>query len=316
MRNILSSLTSSEKNRILEMHKTATKNHYLNELESMKPEPVPTGKVYIGTFAFDEGKANMTNETRQDLIDEIKEIIKDSIPTIQKFQNSPFKLPKMFEVNVGTSSTGTPEANASVAKKRKSLFEEIIKSALRSFNIREDIIEKIYSLQSTSYYTPSKLDFNFYDARKIKPNDKERFGVLKIMTITTMGLNDANLNVASFKVQSPDITKSKSVKNPDDMYNLWGLWDSGYHTEYYIEPDQDSIYAGVKMIKTYSDVKDLNSQLVNARKGGVAKVINDKLTDPNKFIEACSTIKKAFERSGKSTTAVDCRRMGDLYIEF
>lgn len=298
------------------MHKSATKNHYLNESKTMKPEPVPTGKVYVGTFAFDEGKANMTKETKQDLIDEIKEIIKNSIPTIQKFQDSQFKLPKMFEVNVGTSSTGTPEANALVAKKRKFLFEGIIKSALRSFNIREDIIEKIYSLQSASYYTPSKLDFNFYDAKKIKPNDKERFGVLKIMTITTMGLDDSNLSVASYKIQSPDVTKSKFVKNPDDLYNLWGLWDSGYRTVYYKEPDQDSIYAGVKMIKTYSDVKDLDTQLVNARKGGVATVINDKLTNPTKFLNACSIIKKAFERSGKSATAVDCRTMGDLYIEF
>ena len=52
----------------------------------------------------------------------------------------------MFEVNVGTSSTGTPQANAQVAKARKTLLEGIIKEALRSFDIREDIIEKIYSL--------------------------------------------------------------------------------------------------------------------------------------------------------------------------
>mgnify|MGYP000179684769 CR=1 FL=1 len=43
-----------------------------------------------------------------------------------------------------------------------------------------NLIEKIYSLQSKSYYEPSKLDFNFYDSKKVKPDDEERFGILKI----------------------------------------------------------------------------------------------------------------------------------------
>jgi hypothetical protein len=284
--------------------------------KTMKPEPVPTGDIYQGTFAFDEGKANMTQSTRKSLVDQIKKIIKGSISTIQKFQNGPFSLPQMFEVNVGTSSTGTPEVNAKVAKARKLLFEEIIKESLRSFGLREDVIEKIYSLQSKSYYTPSKLDFNFFDSKKVKADDKERFGVLKIMPIKTMGLNNMALSTSSFKVQSPDLRKSRTVKNPDDIWNLWGLMDAGTTTEYYIEPDQESIFSGVQMLKTYSDVEDLNDQLENARRGGVADVINDKITDRTKFIDACKTIKMAFERSGKSSSMVDCRSVGDLYIEF
>jgi len=282
----------------------------------MKPEPVSTGVIYQGTFAFDEGKANMTKETRDSLVNQIKKIIKPSISTINKFHNGPFTLPQMFEVNVGTSSTGTPQANAQVARARKTLLEGIIKEALRSFDIREDIIEKIYSLQSKSYYAPSKLDFNFYDSKKVKPNDKERFGILKIMPIKTMGLDDKALSTASYKVQSPDVRRSRTIKNPESLINLWGLIDPGTTTEYYIEPDQESIYAGVQMLKTYSDVEDLNDQLENARRGGVADVINDKITNRTKFINSCETLKRAFERSGKSPSMVDCRRVGDLYIEF
>jgi hypothetical protein len=287
-----------------------------SEESVMKPEPVPTGVVYQGTFAFDEGKASMTKETRKKLIDEIKRIIKSSIPTIQRFHSGQFTLPQMFEVNVGTSSTGTPEVNAKVSKARKLLFEGIIKEALRSFNIREDIIEKIYSLQSKSYYEPSKLDFNFYDSKKVKPDDEERFGILKIMPIKTMGLDDKGLSTASFKVQSPDVTRSRTIKNPESLINLWGLMDPGTTTEYYIEPDQESISKGVSMLKTYTDVEDLNDQLENARRGGVADVINDKITDRTKFIEACATIKNAFKRSGKAPSLVDCRSVGDLSIEW
>ena len=287
-----------------------------SEESVMKPEPVPTGVIHQGTFAFDEGKANMTKKTRDGLVEQIKKIIKPSISTINKFHNGPFTLPQMFEVNVGTSSTGTPQANAQVAKARKTLLEGIIKEALRSFDIREDIIEKIYSLQSKSYYAPSKLDFNFYDSKMVKPDDKERFGTIKIMPIKTMGLDGKALSSASYKVQSPDVTRSKTIKNPESLINLWGLIDPGTTTEYYTEPDQESIYAGVQMLKTYSDVEDLNDQLENARKGGVADVINDKITDRTKFINACKTIKMAFERSGKSSSMVDCRSVGDLYIEF
>jgi hypothetical protein len=92
--------------------------------------------------------------------------------------------------------------------------------------------------------------------------------------------------------------------------------DPGTTTEYYIEPDQESISKGVSMLRTYTDVEDLNDQLENARRGGVADVINDKITDKTKFIDACATIKRAFERSGKAPSLVDCRRVGDLNIEW
>jgi len=284
---------------------------------TMAPEPVPTGAWVIGKVYFDEGDYTMSENNKNSFIEGVKRVISPSIDTIHKFYNSEFKLPNMFEINVGTSSTGTADQNSNVGRKRKELMMGVIERALEDFKIKPDTIEQILNAVTTSSYQPSKVDKNFYDVTKIKGNDRERFASLKVRPITTMGLNPDQISAASYKIQSGDVTKSKKVKNEDDIWNLWGwAYDSGYHTEEYTEPNENTIYDGVRALKTYSDVKDINTRLKEARRGGLAKVINDKITDNGKWLDSCYSLKKAFKRSGYSESQVDCRTGKDLYIEF
>lgn len=276
---------------------------------TMAPEPVPTGKAYIAKFAFDEGKANMTLGTKNAIIDATVELLKPSVSTIKNFINSNYKLPKIVEINVGTSHTGTAEENAQVARERRLLLDGIIKSALLKIGLRADVVEQIITLTQSDYYKPSKFDYNFYDPKKVKPDDKERFGTIRLTPITTMGLNQKALSTSSYLTQSPDIEKTR--QNPDDIWNLFGLLDAGTYTT--IEPDQESIYKGVMMLKTYSDIEELNDALKNARKGGLASVVNSKITNSNKLSRICNSLKAAYKRSGEPESAVDCN---PLEIEF
>lgn len=277
----------------------------------MQPEPVPTGVSYGGRFAFDEGLANMTNQTKLELQNEIASIIKPSISTIRTFINSKFPLPNMFTINVGTSHSGNDEVNARVAQQRLDLLKSIVINAIKSFGIGADAALQLWTKASKTDYQPTKFDFDFYDETKVKPNDKERFGYLKISPITTMGLKNQDLLKAAGKVTSPDI--KKTIHNEAPWYDIFNLSDS-YTT--YIIPDEMQIYKGVRMLQTYSDVEELNTQLKAIAKKNLADIINSKITNAERFSNACMSLKKAFNRSNKPTSLIDCRRVGDLFIEF
>jgi hypothetical protein len=307
-------ITESEKMHILNMHKSNIQKKYLTE-KTMEPEPVRTNNSYYIRFAFDEGKYSINKDTRKKLVDAIVKVMRPSMGTIKTFIDSKYPLPIMAKITVGTSHTGTPKQNAAVATARENVLKSILTEAFTQIGVREDKIKQILNFVSGEY-KPTKFDYSFYDATKVNPDDSERFGKLELFPITTMGLDKKALNVASSKINSPDVTKSKTVNNPESFSNLWGLLDPGTTTEYYTEPDQESISKGVSMLKTYSDVQDLNDQLESIRRIGVADIINNKITDRAKFIQACATIKKAFERSGKAPSLVDCRSVGDLNIEF
>ena len=274
---------------------------------TMAPEPVPTGEKLVGKLYFDEGDYQMSKTNIDDAIEEVADVLRPSVSTIETFYGTRYDLPSMFQINVGTSHTGTDERNVIVKRGRENLIRGIIEGALKKLNIRATIIESILDATSTTTYKPSKVNRNFYNTKNIKADPKERYAYITITPITTMGLDPEQISTASRNIQSLDVTKSKQVKNVDDIWNLWGYaYDSGYHTEYYTEPNQAAIYQGVTSLKTYSDVKDINQRLIDSNRGGLAKVINSKITDTAKLSGACKALKAAFKRSGKPESKVDC----------
>jgi hypothetical protein len=329
MKHILNNLTEQEKNAIREQHtdrikidtskfktliesklgdvKPISESVILNEME---PEPVHTGQALQGGFAFDEGKANMRPETRKMVKDKIKSYLENMKDTIERFIDSKYKLPQIFEINVGTSQTGTPDQNVNVSRMRKKLFIDIITEVFKELGIRTDKIEQLISMQSSNY-EPTKFNFNFYDSNKVKPNDKERFGTIIMRPIETRGLDQRGVALSSRDVQSPN--KLLSVKRGKDfidkILDYIGLGEDKYDT--YSVPDEDSIIFGIKRLETFSDLEQLNQEIYNARRMDLATYLNKKPLDSDTYLEICNHLKSVVStRPGKSQYQVDCGSNG------
>jgi hypothetical protein len=325
MKHLLNNLSEEEKNSIREQHtdrikidtsrfkslmesklgdvKPISESIILNEME---PEPVHAGFAKRGSYAFDEGKANMRPETRKRLTDSIKSYLEIMKDTIERFIDSKYKLPTIFEINVGTSHSGSPEQNANVARMRKKLLVDIITDAFRQLGIRADKIEQLVTMQ-VSDYQPSEFNFNFYDAQKVKPNDKERFGTIIMTPIETRGLDPRQLASSSRNVQSPN--KTVQVKRSKDfidtILDYIGLGEDKYDT--YSVPDEDKIIFGIKRLQTFSDLEQLNQEIYNATRLGLGTYLTRKKLESDTYAEICNHLKNVVAtRPGKSQYQVDC----------
>lgn len=300
--NKLFNISQEEKNRILEMH-SSVKNiikeqRLINEDE---PEPVKTGEKLTVGIGFDENETKISNQTKKKVKEFLINNLQQSVPTIQKFLTSNYKLPVMFKYTVGTSSTGTPIANVRVAEERKRVLEDIIKEIFTNLGIRADVIYQIMS-QSESNYKPSKLNYNFYDASKIKPDDSERFATLEFTPITTRGLEKGELAKSSSLVQSPNIIKKTYVA--DWWEKLFGGED-----EYGSFADENSILKGIKMLGSYSDVEEVNQELYNSKRITLDNWINSKNLSMRTMREICNHLTEIISsRPGSSEYQVDCSR--------
>jgi len=329
MKHILNNLTEQEKNAIREQHtdkikidtsrfkklmesklgdvKPISESVILNEME---PEPVHTNNNVIGSFAFDEGEYSMDPKTRKRLIDEIVTYLLPMKDTIQKFLNSKYKLPTMFEINVGTSHTGTPEQNANVARQRTQLLTDIMRDAFKKLTVSADKVEQILAMQ-VSDYQPSKFDFNIFDPKKVKPNDKERFGTIRITPIETRGLDPRGVALSSRDVQSPNkrISVKRSKDFIDTILDYIGLGEDKYDT--YVVPDEDKIIFGIKRLQTFSDLEQVNQEIYNAKRIDLATYLNRKKLDSDTYMEICNHLKNVVKtRPGKSEYQVDCGSNG------
>lgn len=286
--------------------------------EIKDPEPVITGTRTAKVFYPNEGDYKLDLNTIKMIKDFVRPFIQNSKKTIETFYNNPtYRLPKFIEIGAHTTSGGSAAANEATAQNRINTIKNIIISVIQEVmpGINEERIKQFLTTNTDYTYTPTSVDSNLYDRTKVNPKIQERYAYIKVSQLSTLGLDYKGMNAASKSIQSPDVTKSKSVKNSDDVWNLWGLMDAGYHTEYYTEPNEYQIWLGTQAIRTYSDAKKINDQLENANRGGLATVVNTKLKNNTKYWnQACSNIKKAFVNSGKAATAVNCKRFGDMDI--
>lgn len=271
-------LTESDLFRIIQQTKIT-----LSEVE--EPEPVPTdaSDTCQASFLFGEGQTSFSSQISQEVKDFIKNCVSSSIPTIQKFHKSgKFDLPPVVTFYVGTSSTGDFRTNKNVAEKRMSYLTNLYLDVMGTFGIREDVAYKLL-VQSNKSYTPSKIDRDFYDPAKVKPKASERICSIVVNPITTMGKsNDSIGNI------------SGSLIDASSIINTW-LVDN---------VDEGNIVKGIKKLETYSDIKDLNKAMMNARMGSLQSFLNNQLfDDPSEKSQIVNHLNKIARRSGKDTIA-------------
>ena len=250
-------------------------------------EPEPVIDRRSGTcdaqFLFGEGETKFGPKISNEIKTFIKDCIKSSIPTIQKFHNSgKFNLPPVVTFYVGTSSTGTFSVNKKVAENRMSYLTDLYLEVMGSFGIREDVAYKLL-VQSKKSYKPSNIDRDFYDPAKVDPKASERICSIVITPITTMG------------------------KSNDDIGNISGkLIDASSIINTYLvdNVDEEDILKAIESLETYSDIKDLNKTMINARMGSLQDFLNDQLfDDPTVKNEIVTHLNKIAKRSSKNTIA-------------
>ena len=95
------------------------------------------------------------------LKDEMADFINRSgtLTTLQKFRgNTNFPIPKFITIHVGTSSSGSGQANAEAAQYRINYLYQFVKSALDGFGVDDAIIKQIITTNTNAKYTPTQLD--------------------------------------------------------------------------------------------------------------------------------------------------------------
>lgn len=271
-------LTESDLFRIIQQTKRT-----LSEVE--EPEPVPTDEsdTCEASFLFGEGETSFNSQISQEVKSFIKRCIQSSIPTIQKFHKSgKFDLPPVVTFYVGTSSTGDFRTNKNVAEKRMSYLTNLYLDVMSGFGIREDVAYKLL-VQSNKKYTPSKIDRDFYDPAKVKPKASERICSIVISPITTMGKSDDSIGKIS-----------GSLIDASSIINTW-LVDN---------VDEEHIVNGIQKLETYSDIKDLNKAMIDARMGSLQSFISSQLfDDPREKSKIVNHLNRIAKRSGKGTIA-------------
>jgi hypothetical protein len=267
--------------RLTESELVSLVKRIINEAE---PEPQFGTEADIVILRFPEGGTTLSAEEQQNVLRQIDDNIKKSLPTLQKFMNSKFEIPKMFQFFAGTSSTGTPEQNAKVARGRIATMENMIRRAFEKYGVRADRVQQLISMSPESY-SPSKLDTNFYDASKLPPKGSERFGTLFVHQLTTRGLDKDKMN----QVQKGLRKASGVIQTP--------IFDT---------QDEGAIVRNIFTLASKSDVKELNDAIsANTRFGSLERYLNSQLyDDPREMGKVVDHLNRIAIRSGLSDDTV------------
>jgi len=325
MKHLLNNLSEEEKNRIREQHtggmrvatdkfkmlvetKQGDVKPYLGEAA---PEPVIDDKpdFKIG-FLFDEGSSKIDPQQRQDAVDKLVDVLGSGggalnniklgisglspIKTIKKFHNdSDFPLPKFIEIAAGTSHTGGGKDNNRVANNRLESLKSILYQAFNQFGLRDDIIGKLIT-RDNNIYKPSDFDYSTFDPDKVPSRSTDRFGTITIKPLTVKGLERDVHDFVSGKLDD-----YKGTFNVNRFIN---------------DVDEKGIAGAMYVMRTYSDLVDLDAFLKNSRiePGGLEKYLNDQLKfAPNEMDFVEDSIRDAAKASGKENVV---SRRGDRLI--
>lgn len=271
-------LTESDLFKIIQQTKKT-----LSEVE--EPEPVQTDEsdTCEASFLFGEGETSFNTKISNEVKSFIRGCIQSSIPTIQKFYKSgKFGLPPVVTFYVGTSSTGNFNTNRNVAEKRMTYLTNLYLEVMKSFGIREDVAYQLL-VQSGKKYKPSNIDRDFYDPTKVEPKAAERVCSIVINPITTMGKSNDSIGRIS-----------GSLIDASSIINTW-IVDG---------VEEADIVKGVEKLETYSDIKDLNKAMINARMGNLQSFLSNQLfDDPREKSKIVNHLNRIAKRSGKGTIA-------------
>jgi len=248
-------ISESEKQRILNMHKSSSSRHYLREA-TMAPEPVITNSMTVKIFFTKDGEYNLDTTDISTIKDWLRPLVKSSLPTIEKFyKDTTYPLPKFITIGAGTTSKGSYSANKVVAQNRIGVVSGIVFSLLKEMGINDEVIYKIITTNSDYTYNPTNLDANFYDRTKAKSQDKERFAYITVKQLTTKGLSQDQITGVEHGLEDAIDANGNPL-----FVNL--------------DPDETEIVKQICKLKTYSDITDLNKRV-----GNLQKWVNDSITD-------------------------------------
>jgi len=289
-------ISESEKQRILNMHKSSSSRNYLNE-DLMAPEPVINSQRAVSNFAqysLPVGKAGPLDPQRvQRFLDSAALTIQDSHKTLLKF-NQEGTLPKNFiKITVGTDSQGNSDENVDVARDRAEVAIRMVYDAFKKTGLgwKETQIEKMITIGGAEY-VPSKRDMNNLDETD---TPLERFIKITITPLTTAGLEgDLITDIFNKIVPAMDTTGGLNLNT-----------------------DEGKIVKEICRLQTYSDIQDLSKRFERGLEFAINKSIQDGVTMPGsdtaerKKIAAC--LNKASNRSGKG----DCAKIsGEWFNPF
>ena len=248
-------ISESEKQRILNMHKSSSSRHYLREA-TMAPEPVITNSMTVKIYFAKDGDYDLNTTDITAIENWLRPLVKNSLPTIQKFyKDTTYPLPKFITIGAGTTSKGSYNANQRVAQRRISEVTGIVTGLLEEMEINDEIIQKIITTNSNYTYNPTNLDANFYDRTKAESQDRERFAYITVKQMTTKGLSSDQITGVEHGLEDAiDANGNPLFVNFD--------------------PDEKEIVKQICKLKTYSDITDLNKRV-----GNLQKWVNDSITD-------------------------------------
>jgi len=302
MKHLLNNISEEEKNRIREQHaggmKIAIDNfrrlvetkqgdvkpYVIKEVAAVEPVFNSERRPTILVFGFDEGSSTIKPNKRKYAIDKIARDLEGSLSVIEQYHDNPdFKLPKFVNINVGTSSTGSADANKKVGEARLEALQDLVLDAFAKHQVRADVALKVITKSSNSSYTPSKVDATFYDTSEMEPDAKERKGYIVIQPLKTAG------------------NTSGQIDNIADALRIAKGWN--------INPNEEGIANAICGLETYSDITDLDNELRN--EGGLQRFINRSITngltsfgsDTKERIEIEACLNRASKNSGKGKVA-------------
>jgi hypothetical protein len=250
----------------------------------------------FGNFFFGEGKtkpmsfngAQVTQADVDRLIKEMAMFIKNTgtLQTLQKFgrteggYSNNSQIPKFISLNIGTSHTGSGEANSSVAQGRFNFLSGMVMKAFDLLGVDTSIARSVVVTNSNTSYSPTSLDKNFFDPKKLKPDDIERWGHISITNLATRGMDTRDIQGVQGELNS-----ASSIINT-------GLLDF---------VDEDRIVKSLLGLETFSDIKDLDDAISaqrDSRFNNLESFINTQLFDDK---DAMRTIATHFMRIAKAS---------------
>jgi len=277
-------ISESEKSRILDMHRSATKKQYLKEdVEGLEPI---LSQIYIPfTQYLPKGSAVTDTKLVDTFVNSVKKVIISNKPTIEKFLNDTSRpIPKFIKIEVGTDSTGSEKNNVDVANARLKEAKRIVKKAFTDSKVGYYDTQIESWITSSQNYQPSKLNKNVYDKNKVGDNPKERYIKIKFYGLSTMG------------------------KNVDQITSIEKRADNAYVDLLGLNIDEDEIARQICKLETYSDITDLDKRFQADTYGSLKGFLNSKMYDvffsnseQRNKIMGCLNL--ASSRSGKGKVA-------------
>ena len=281
-------ISESEKERILNMHKSSSSRHYLSE-GTMDPEPVINSQRAASKFeqySLPAGMAGPLDPQRvQRFLDSAALTIQASDKTLGKF-NQDGTIPKNFiQISVGTDSQGSEGDNVEVGRKRADEAVKLVYKAFAQSGLgwNESQIEKWISVGGAEYVPSSR---NMTNKNKTD-TPLERFIKITINPLTTVGLEEDLITDILGNIEAA-------------MDNSGGLG---------LSTDEETIRKQICRLQGYRDIKDLDGRFI--KKGGLQYIINKSITDgmtamgsdtgERRLIAAC--LNKASNRSSKGDCA-------------